>query len=89
MAKVRNRNRHVQLNQETISDLLWWHKFLEQWNGIGMLPDMENRSVKLHSDASWRWGCAAVFKDQWFSGSGAVIRHVTAWYIAPKKLLHL
>ena len=45
IAKVRNRNCHVQFNQEIVSDLLWWHKFLEQWNGIGMLPDMEKRTV--------------------------------------------
>ena len=33
-------------------DYIWWYKFLEQWNGIGLLPDMENRTIKLYSDAS-------------------------------------
>jgi len=85
MAKVRNRNHLVRFNQEIISDLLWWHKFLEQWNGIGMLPDVENRTVKLYSDASGSWGCAAVFKDQWFQWQWS--HQACSWHIAPKKLL--
>jgi len=40
MVKVKKRNHHVCLNEETKSDLLWWwYIFLERWNGVGQLRE--------------------------------------------------
>ena len=58
---------------------------MEQWNGIGLLPDMENRTSKLYSDASGSWGCVAVFEDQWFQWQWS--QQACIWHIAPMELL--
>jgi len=58
---------------------------LERWNGIGLLPQRESRTAKVYSDASGNWGCAAVFKNQWFQWQWS--HQSCNWHIAPKELL--
>ena len=35
---VKHRDHYVRLGAEIRSDLLWWHRFLDKWNGVGILP---------------------------------------------------
>ena len=60
---------HIRLNRGFQSDLLWWATFLQEWNGVGMLPTIThlppNQSIT--SDASGTWGCAAFWDTCWFA----------------------
>ena len=59
---------HIRLNIAARADILWWHVFASEWNGISMLWDL-NRSkpdINLFSDASGSWGCGAYWGSQWF-----------------------
>lgn len=51
----------VCLNAAFRSDLMWWHLFLETWNGIGMMdnPASYLSSINLYTDASGHFSCAA------------------------------
>ena len=44
----------VRLNAVFRSDLMWWHLFLDTWNGVGMMDNPANysSSVDLYTDAS-------------------------------------
>ena len=39
MTSVWDRDRFIRLNADIRSDLLWWHTFIETWNGVGILQD--------------------------------------------------
>ena len=57
---------HIWLNVAARADILWWHVFTSEWNGISMLLDL-NRSkpdINLFSDASGSWGCGAYWGSQ-------------------------
>lgn len=55
----------LRLDASTRSDLLWWHVFLSQWNGISILP-LQQPQVLLTSDASGSWGAGAYCGSNWF-----------------------
>lgn len=57
----------VRLNSEARSDILWWKSFAERWNGVGMLESLGylQPSTGVRSDASGRWGCGAVYQQEW------------------------
>ena len=58
----------VQLNGAMRADILWWHVFVEQWNGIALLwalPGGPVPDLKVLSDASGRWGCGAHWLPRW------------------------
>ena len=65
MASAKSRDRFIRLNAEFRSDLQWWNRFLEGWNGVGMLPDPAMEIIELESDASGSWGCAAMWGPHW------------------------
>ena len=56
---------YIRLNAAFRADLLWWATFIEDWNGISMIP---RHGVTLHvtSDASGSWGCGAFCDTHWF-----------------------
>ena len=58
----------LRLNTQFRSDLLWWHLFLEDWNGVSCLQIHTNASpdITLYTDASGSWGCAAAQLPHWF-----------------------
>ena len=39
----------IRLNAEIRSDLQWWHKFMEQWNRIGLLPNLKMELITLET----------------------------------------
>ena len=82
---VRQRDHYVRLGAEIRSDLAWWHRFLDKWNGVGILPTPGMESVHIHSDASGSWGCAVVWGKQWLQWRWN--ERAQDWHIAPKELL--
>ena len=67
-AKLRKMHFITRLNVAFRSDLLWWHTFLQSWNGLNILchPAFPaNPDFLANTDASGTWGCAAVLGSQW------------------------
>ena len=58
----------VRLNMAARADIIWWHLFVERWNGISLLWDLGlvNNDLSALSDASGSWGCAAFQDPPWF-----------------------
>lgn len=56
-------------NNAARADILWWHLFVEKWNGISMLWDSRKHSpdITVYSDASGSWGCGALWQLNWFN----------------------
>ena len=62
----RRPTRHIRLNREFRSDLLWWRTFAEQWNGVAIAAPRDPQGVQIvTSDASGTWGCAAWSGQAW------------------------
>ena len=58
----------IRLNEEARSDIEWWHRFAERWNGVSMLSSLNSQPAvaTITSDASGSWGCGAVCGQEWF-----------------------
>ena len=58
-AKIPELDFYARLNADFHSDLLWWHSFLTEWNGVSFLhlsnPDLP-AEVVVQTDASGNWG---------------------------------
>lgn len=63
--EVRHDQFIVRLHTPARSDLIWWHTFLSQWNGVSILP-IQQPQILLTSDASGSWGCGAYYGTEWF-----------------------
>ena len=63
-------NQFVRLNATAQADLLWWHIFISQWNGVSILWNRDWLTPDIHvvvtSDASGSWGCGAYWAHHWF-----------------------
>ena len=66
MSAARRRDHFVRLGADVRSDFTWWHKFLESWNGVGIIPTTETPRLTLYTDASGSWGCAGIWDTKWF-----------------------
>ena len=66
-AKLRKMHFITRLNKSFRSDLIWWHTFLQAWNGFSILrhPATSHPDIYAQTDASGVWGCAAVLTPQW------------------------
>ncbi|KAL5493809.1 hypothetical protein EMCRGX_G015039 [Ephydatia muelleri] len=66
---VHSNRRLICLSEAFRSDVLWWHTFLEGWNGISMIPYSDSRpaDVVVHNDASGALGCAARWQNGTYS----------------------
>ena len=82
-----NRPSHkTRLGLEARADIAWWDLFLDKWNGVAFFK-CSTRVVRIVSDASGTWGCAAINKG---SGQWLQIQWPRAWRninIAVKELL--
>ena len=65
LSVAKSKNSWVRLNASTRSDLTWWATFMEDWNGVAMMPIYSKPSVRLESDASGSWGCGAKWESRW------------------------
>ena len=45
--KAKKLQHFIRLNEEARSDLEWWHKFVEDWNGISMLSSLNKQLLLL------------------------------------------
>ena len=61
-------NQFIRLNMHARADILWWHVFASQWNGVSMLWGRVSRApdTLVTSDASGSWGCGALWGPHWF-----------------------
>ena len=81
---VKHLDHHVTLRAKAKADIVWWHLFLQSWNGISILPEADP-SHFVYSDASGSWGCGGYWKGQWFQ-----IQWPNNWlqmHIAPKEFI--
>ncbi len=64
----RSSNSFIRLNVEARSDILWWHSFIQHWNGLSMMQQArkDNPDAVLTSDASGSWGCGPFSNADWF-----------------------
>ena len=60
-------NCFLRLNLAARSDILWWHTFIDGWNGLSMMQSskLQDPDIILTSDASGSWGCGAYFASHW------------------------
>ena len=63
----RSAHSFIRMNTEARSDIMWWHSFIEHWNGLSMMHDSRRSSpeVILTSDALGSWGCGAYWNTRW------------------------
>ena len=73
----------VHLNRAAREDLAWWHTFLKNWNGVGVLPPTTPVHY-LTSDVSGGWGCGATYRNLWLQLSWP--SHWSRITIAPKEM---
>ena len=69
LQEVSSHPRHlVRLNKPARVDIIWWHLFVERWNGISLLWDLGlvKNDLKVYSNASGSWGRAAFQHPHWF-----------------------
>ena len=64
----RRGNVFIRLNKQAKSDVMWWHCFIEQWNGMSMMTEdrKSHPDASLTSDALGTWGCGAFWNSLWF-----------------------
>ena len=65
------KDRPIRLNREFRLDLLWWHQFLSQWNGVSfwLFPDLlPEAGMEVSSDAAGLLGYGVFLKGFWFNG---------------------
>ena len=77
----------IRLNHEAWSDVLWWHTFISDWNGLSMMQCQRqaNPDITLTSDASGSWGCGAYWNTHWFQYQWS--EHTFSYGITTKELL--
>jgi hypothetical protein len=80
---------HLNVNSEARSDILWWHSFLEGWNGATLLSVAGERAPNksFTSDASGSWGCGAHWETEWFQLAWDNIPEMRDMNIATQELL--
>jgi len=70
LTQAQKSNYFVRLNTRVRTDILWWHTFLQHWNGSSFFPTTVP-SISITSDASGSFGCGVFshpfgwFQIQW------------------------
>ena len=63
-AKIKEMHFYTRLNAEFRCDLMWWHAFIQAWNGLSILHHAPHTESAIYTDASGNWGCGAIFDTQ-------------------------
>ena len=64
--KAQEDHHFIHIRASARADLLWWHHFLQEWNGKSFFPQ-STPSVQITSDASGSFGCGAFSQPHgWF-----------------------
>ena len=66
-AKVKQIHFFTRLNVQFCSDVMWWHFFIQSWNGLSIICSLNpvSHNLVIQTDASGSWGCGAVLNTQW------------------------
>ena len=58
----------IRLNIAARADIIWWHTFVDTWNGLSLLwsAGICSPDTIVVSDASGSWGCGAYYLPHWF-----------------------
>ena len=61
-------NHFIRLNLPARADIMWWHIFMEEWNGVSLLWDLglQAPDIQVYTDASGNWGCRVFLDPKWF-----------------------
>jgi len=61
-------NHHISLTTEARADILWWHSFLPNWNGVEFFQDIpiSAETLLLFTDAS-NLGFGAIYGNHWLA----------------------
>ena len=78
----------VRLGREARSDIEWWWRFCEDWNGVAVLlgPPEAWATETAATDASGSWGCGACWTECWFQlqwHAGMLESHITCKELVP------
>ena len=67
MAIPRRQHHRVRLNLQCKADMAWWLLFVQGWNGVAFLPNLQVGEAVV-ADASGAWGCGAYTRKtlEWF-----------------------
>ncbi len=86
-AGVKRPSHRLHLNCDFRSDLEWWHKFLERWNGASLSWEFDPKTpgVVVTTDASGSWGCGGFESAQWFMYQWHP--QAAQWHIMIKELI--
>jgi hypothetical protein len=63
---------HVRIKLEAKQDLKTWCEFLQEYNGVTIIPSLKWRNsqqISFETDASSTIGFGGRYKDRWFSGT--------------------
>ena len=85
LSRVKKPYRWIRISATTRSDLQWWRQFMEDWNGVALMPQVSQPTVSIESDASGSWGCGARWDSQWLQWKWC--GQAPEWPISPKELL--
>ena len=61
-------NHWICLDLEFRADVMWWHVFVDQWNGMSLFVAHVYQAaiMVMFTDASGSWGCGATDGNNWF-----------------------
>ena len=78
---------HIRLNAAARGDIMWWHVFVNKWNGISLAWDLGCHSpeITVCTDASGSWGCGGYTATDWFQYKW--LAHHCVLSIASKELI--
>ena len=60
LAWSRRAHHHIRLSSAVHADILWWHTFMAEWNGVRIIPHSGSPSAVLWMDASRSFGFGAI-----------------------------
>ena len=60
LSGARRPHHHIRLGTAVRSDILWWHTFMGEWNGVSIIPHPVPPSSVLWTDTSGSFGCGAI-----------------------------
>ena len=60
LSGARRSHHLIRLGAAVRSDILWWHTFIDGWNGVSLIPNPSPQQSVVWSDASGSLGCGAI-----------------------------
>ena len=79
----------ILLNLDAWSDILWWHTFIDDWNGLSMMQhsQCQHPDIVITSIASGSWDCGAYYGVHWLHYPQSSLTRDYNYNITAKELL--